>query len=196
MPEVLELIVDSWQTFTPKPGVSELEVPITRRFRVHLVKRKNYLRTLPIRIERESVEDDLITGVERGRIDIRFTHAMSCREEAYFAFECKRLGVPSKSGRKSLAAAYVTQGMTRFVMAQYSEGHKHSGMIGYVIDGRLSPIMDSLNSRINSDAARLGMIKPARLEPSRLAKAKVVKETRHRVGKRRFRLHHILLACR
>ena len=53
------------------PEEIDLEVPITRRFKLALKKAKDY-RKLPVRIERESTEDDSETGEERGRIDLKF----------------------------------------------------------------------------------------------------------------------------
>src|ERR1700734_1280363 len=89
IPKIIDLVVTCWDG-CEKPKPRDREVPITRRFKVALMVRKNALRNLPVRIDRESVEDDLVTTEERGRIDLRFTEARSCREDIYFAFECKR----------------------------------------------------------------------------------------------------------
>lgn len=109
IPNVLDVIIASWASF-PRPQHSEREVRITRRFRAHLRKGKN-ARLLPVRIERESPEDDE-GGQELGRIDLRFTHGH--REEIYFAFECKRLSLLTLRGRRSLAGDYIKDGMMRF----------------------------------------------------------------------------------
>src|ERR1700730_16608690 len=89
VPRIIDLVLETWETF-PKPAQDDLEVPITRRFKHSLKQAKDY-RRLPVRIEREPAEDHPTTGVELGRIDLKFAPAGSAREEVYFAFECKRL---------------------------------------------------------------------------------------------------------
>src|SRR5690242_5143049 len=89
VPRLLDLVIATWESFA-KPGPSDYEVPITRRFK-HALKQAKDLQRLPLRIEREPAEDDPVTGIELGRIDLKFLPAVSALEEVYFAFECKRL---------------------------------------------------------------------------------------------------------
>lgn len=106
IPKIVELVLACWDG-CEKPKGRDKEVPITRRFRVALVLRKNALRDLPVRIERESVEDDLETAEERGRIDLRFTEARSCREDVYFAFECNALAALGVEATAAQVAAAI-----------------------------------------------------------------------------------------
>ncbi|MFI5394012.1 MAG: hypothetical protein ACHQ9S_00640 [Candidatus Binatia bacterium] len=193
IPQIIQLVLTSWDAFE-KPGRSEKEVPITRRFRSFLKRRKNALRELPVRIDRESVEDDPNTGNERGRIDIRFTEGYSCREEVYFAFECKRLNVPTKTGCRSLAREYVTQGMMRFVTAQYAAGLEHGGMIGYVLDGNVGKAVAAVDHSISTAGRKLKMRAPLRLRESLLIPGRRdVRETSHHLSDRMFRIQHVFL---
>ncbi len=99
IPEILDLVWDTWGTL-PLPKPDAFEVPLTRRFKVALRSQKNF-RKLPLRIERESPEDDQSTAAELGRIDLKFTPAGSANEDVYFAFECKRLYPIEKGVRRA-----------------------------------------------------------------------------------------------
>lgn len=195
VPRVLDLITDTWTTFD-KPGPADLEVPTTRRFKHALKQAKDFSR-LPVRLERESAEDDSQTGEELGRIDLKFLPAVSAREEVYLAFECKRLNVAANGGRRSLAPEYVTEGMMRFVTGQYAGAVQHGGMIGYVLDGRRDDAIGLVGQNIASRATELGMNSPAGLDPSRLRPAADhVRETNHALRlSRPLTLHHVFLAA-
>ena len=67
VPRLLDLVTETWADFE-RPGEAELEVAITRRFKRALKQSKDRNK-IPVRIERESTEDDPDTGEERGRID-------------------------------------------------------------------------------------------------------------------------------
>ncbi len=57
--------------------------------------------------------------------------------ERYISYECKRLNIVTKKGKRkaSLAGAYVEQGVIRYATAKYSEKLPYGCMIGYVMDG-------------------------------------------------------------
>ena len=55
--------------------------------------------------------------------------------DTYLAYECKRLNVRRDDGRRSLATAYVMDGLSRFTTGQYSETLPVGCMLGYVLDG-------------------------------------------------------------
>lgn len=195
VPRVLDLIIDTWKAFE-KPGPTDREVPITRRFK-HALKQAKDLNRLPVRLERESAEDDPDTGAELGRIDLKFLPAVSAREEIYFAFECKRLNAIENGGRRSLAPEYVTDGMMRFVTGQYAQAVRHGGMLGYVLDGRCDEAIRLVGNNIASRASDLRMHQPAVLQRSRLCPtADHTRETQHKLQlSRQFLLHHLFLTC-
>lgn len=69
----------------------------------------------------------------KGIIDIAVL--FDWERERYLAYECKRLNVIHAGNRSSLASAYVTQGMMRFLTEQYAENLPVGCMLGYVLDG-------------------------------------------------------------
>lgn len=145
---MLELVIETWHPFS-KPGISDLEVPITRRFK-HALKQAKDFRRLPLRIERELAEDDPVTGAELGRIDLKFIPAVSALEEVYFAFQCKRLNATVKGVRRTLATEYVIEDMMRFVIGQYASSVNSGGMLGYVLDGKSDEAIAAVAQNITS----------------------------------------------
>jgi hypothetical protein len=194
VPRILDLVMETWEAFE-KPAPTDHEVPITRRLRRALKQAKDYKR-LPVRIERESAEDDPNTGEELGRIDLKFLPAMSALEEVYFAFECKRLNILENGKRRTLAPEYVIEGMMRFVTGRYASIMQHGGMIGYVFDGRCNDAIRLVKSNVRKRCDELqldvnGLLVQSRLRPNNL----MIRETAHRLS-RSFLLHHVFLSCR
>lgn len=194
VPRVLDLITDTWANFA-HPGPNDLEVPTTRRFK-HALKQAKDFNRLPLRLEREPAEDDPKTGTELGRIDLKFLPAISAREEVYLAFECKRLNVIQSGTRRSLAPEYVTDGMMRFVTGQYAGTMRHSGMIGYVLDGRRDDAIRFVERHIGTRTAQLCMAPPAKLALSTLCPQTAhVRQTSHQsTSSHCVIIHHVFLA--
>lgn len=192
IPQILEMVLSVWRKMD-KPRVI-YEVPITRRFLAALKEDKNMRREVPVRISRECVEDHIRTGRERGRIDLCFTPANRCHEHVYFAFECKRLNVVKKKGKKTLAPQYVKDGMIRYVNSQYASRLHDSGMIGYVMDGNLTTAIKLVDKNVRRHRTRLKMNPPGGLDTSSILKTHPqVRETVHNLRGRKFTLHHIFL---
>lgn len=194
IPEILDLVWDTWGTL-PLPKPDEFEVPLTRRFKVALRSQKNF-RKLPLRIERESPEDDQTNAAELGRIDLKFTPAGSANEDVYFAFECKRLYPIEKGKRKARASEYVTEGMLRFAGGQYASIMRHGGMIGYVLNGKCDAAIAAVEANFSANQAVLFMKAPARFSPSSLRTNNPnIRETTHDLPARAgFLLYHMFLA--
>jgi hypothetical protein len=191
LPDIFDLLIETWERFE-KPARDAQEPLITRRFRSALIQAKRY-KVIPFLIMREDVEDDFESGEEIGRKDIAFypTH----HEEAYFAFECKRLNALVGGKLRALAAEYVSDGMSRYVTTQYARFMSHGGMIGYVLDGRCQHAMALVEQNIQSRYGDLKMKAPGNFLPSTFrAESPVMRETAHELP-RPFRLHHIFLAC-
>lgn len=193
IPRVLDAAVEAWNAMD-KPGPTELEVPITRRFK-HALKQAKDFNRLPFRVERESVEDDSTTGEELGRIDIKLLPAVSAREDVYFAFECKRLNVQDGTSRRSLAPEYVTEGMMRFITGQYASSMRHGGMVGYVLDGQADEAIRLVGKNIASRAVELCMTMPASLAQSTRCLFSTARETAHTLSLRVVILHHLFFPC-
>lgn len=193
IPQILDMVLSVWAGVT-KPPRRTREVPITQRFLTALKEDKNMRQAVPVRISRECVEDDMRTGRELGRIDLCFIPANRCREQVYFAFECKRLNAIYKRGRNTLAPAYVKQGMMRFIKSQYASRLYEGGMIGYVMDGDLVSAINAVDRNVKRHHITLKMKPPGGLSLSSVLPAhSSTKETSHNLGKREFIIHHVFL---
>ncbi|MDT8278472.1 hypothetical protein RQ734_20650 [Roseomonas mucosa] len=99
----------------------------------------------------------------KGRIDMAVL--FDRERERYLAYECKRLNVVNGGGRSSLATAYVTQGMMRFITEQYSEDLPIGCMLGYVMDGHLAFAQSRVHAAIAAHAPLMVQAGPDDLEP-------------------------------
>ena len=190
VPRIVDLVLESWQTFR-KPRPTELEVPITKRFCVHLRARKDRSRA-PFTIWTESEELDPESGELLGRIDLRLVHGH--RERVYFALECKRLNVVAKRRRSSLARKYVEEGMTRFITGQYAGGLDKGGMLAYVMDGKTADAIASVKQAIDSRRDSLALKQGTSLSACALRpNARQVKETNHIPAGSPFVIYHLFV---
>lgn len=189
LPGLFDLIIQSWKAF-PQPSPFDLEVPITKRFCVHLENNKD--RSIHLfRIDWDpNVLDE--TATNRGRIDIRVTHGYVAKE--YFSLECKRLNETDKKGKwSSLAGEYVDNGVMRYINEQYSGGD-NGGMIGYVMDGDTVKAIKCVNDAIEKRKEKLCINHKAQLRRSSIRpKCHQTKETEHLMKSGSFTVHHIFL---
>ncbi|MTJ06651.1 hypothetical protein [Anabaena sp. UHCC 0204] len=192
IPDILDLVLSAWQVFS-KPKIDDHEVPITKRFRATLIQQKD-LRRLPVKIDREIPEDDLESGTEKGRIDLLFTSVERCREDVYFSFECKRLNVISKDGkRESKAKDYVVDGMMRYITSQYASGLLCGGMIGYIMNSDSKTAITAVDSQVKNLCKELRISPPTGLcQSSLIPNHPQIKETTH-ILPRQFVIHHVFL---
>lgn len=189
IPEILSLVVRTWDQL-PRPDLSEGEVSLTRRFRARLRQDKD-ARLLPLRIERESVEDTLEAGEELGRIDLRFSHGF--RENVYFAFECKRLNLVDSSRRQSKAGEYVSNGLMRFIDGRYGRGLDSGGMIGYVMDGDVRWAIVAVDRVIRSRREVLRLLGEKLANCPLMLGHEQIRETRHEMEGQILRMFHLFL---
>ena len=94
--------------------------------------------------------------VEIGRIDIAALYDTD--PKVYYACEAKRLHVPTTSGRRSGAAAYVRDGVHRYSRGQYSAGVHLASMLGYVLDGDVPGAEVSITKALRRRASVVGCI--------------------------------------
>lgn len=191
VPELLKLILSSWETFNLPNEYHEN--PITKKLCSHLRNNKNRDKHF-FRIEWESTELDEY-GNELGRIDLKFIDFGSCDEHVYFSIECKRLHVTFSNGSfASLAMQYVDAGMVRYFNGQYATDLNKGGMLGYVMDGNTEAAIMDIEKAIESRKGVLYMESEHGLKPSSLINNSSVKETHHsRPGKSLFLIHHVFL---
>ena len=130
-----------------------------------------------------------------GRTDLSFRH-LSLRTQFYI-LECKRLNIPADAQRKrpdSNADNYVADGMTRFITGQYSPEMPCGGMLGYVMDGDLPKARTAVERALDKHAAALVFPDKRRFKKCRFLPASPRGgTTRHRRGRHRFVLHHLLV---
>ena len=130
-----------------------------------------------------------------GRTDLSFRHLS--RRTQFYILECKRLNIPADVQRKrpeSNADNYVADGMTRFVTGQYSPEMPCGGMLGYVMDGALQKARKAVESALDKHAAALVFPDKRRFGKCRFLPASPRGgTTRHRRGRQRFVLHHLLV---
>ena len=99
--------------------------------------------------------DDRVESL--GEIDFVAWATGGWPRDAYLAYECKRLNVPTRRGRRSLAPEYVKDGVCRFVTEQSSEDLPFACMLGYVLDGRVSAAEQDVQAAMLSRAALVGL---------------------------------------
>jgi hypothetical protein len=129
------------------------------------------------------------TKYSKGIIDIGAL--LDWERERYIAYECKRLNVTHNGKRSSLATAYVTEGMMRFINEKYAEGLPIGCMLGYVIDGDMPFAMRQLTNAITSHKP-LGLI----TGPTNTASIQYIERfltTHDRATAMRIELRHALL---
>lgn len=191
IPDILDLVLSAWEVFS-KPKINDHEVPITKRFRATLRQQRDLVR-LPVKIDREIRQDDS-EGNEKGRIDLVFTSLQRISEDVYFSFECKRLNIVSKNGkRKSLAKDYVVDGMMRYITLQYAYGLLCGGMIGYIMNSDSRTAIKAVDKQIKTQCKELRISPPSGLSQSSIRENHPqIKETTH-ILPRQFIIHHLFL---
>jgi hypothetical protein len=195
VPEVLELLIDSWGQMT-FPLSDSREDPISDRLCRYLQRNPKRV-DLPFQIRPQIVELDPAAGADQGRMDIVFLLLVP-REDIYFCLECKRLNVPDGAGVRSYSGEYVRFGMTRFVFGQYAPAVRQGAMLGYVLDGNVAHAIRNVASAIQANRAALGMTAPGTLLGSSVRPSDArARETRHvrSHSTAPFLMHHIFVAC-
>jgi hypothetical protein len=188
IPTAIQLILNSWESFKVPDELHE--VPLTRKFCVHLQNHKNR----SIHVFRIWWESNILNkeGEELGRIDLLFSQGLN--EDVYFSIECNRLLVNFPSGFNTLASEYVAEGMFRYFNGQYASELDKGGMLGYVMDGNLDEAVQNVKEAINHRKIDLSMSQSEELKDSSLVPHKQVKETFHNYGpKGNFIIYHLFL---
>ena len=96
------------------------------------------------------------TAYSRGRIDMAVF--MNQDRDIYLAYECKRLNDVRRDGRRSLASGYVKDGLSRFVVEQYSEGLPVACMLGYVLDGDMEYAESNVRGKMLELGEEVGLL--------------------------------------
>ena len=129
------------------------------------------------------------TKFSKGIIDLAVL--LDWERERYLAYECKRLNVTGQTGRRSLAADYVIDGMMRFITEQYAEALPIGCMLGYVIDGDCGFAMQQVDAAIRAHGP-LGLGSGPTASPAIATMTRFL--TSHtRAAKRAIEIRHALI---
>ncbi|HWH60679.1 MAG TPA: hypothetical protein VN682_23840 [Terriglobales bacterium] len=193
VPEILELVIASWQQMT-SPVADEKEDDITIAL-WRLLTQNRTARGLMFQIRIQVVELDPVPGEDFGRMDIVFIPPVP-REDIYFCLESKRLNAIKKGKPRTYASEYVRLGMLRFVTGQYSKAVQHGGMLGYVLDAKVPEAINSVEENIKQRHKELCMAPPGAFQPSSVIPADDrARETHHQRAHEKscFRIHHLFM---
>jgi hypothetical protein len=195
LPQILNLVTSSWQEM-PSPKSDETEDNITTAL-CRILMQNRTARNLMFQIRTQVVELDPMPGESLGRLDIAFIPLVP-REDIYFCLENKRLNVVRKGKLRTYASEYVLSGMLRFVTGQYSRAVRHGGMLGYVLDGKVSNAMTNVESNIQQQHVALCMVPPGAFLPSTVLVGNTrARETHHQRTHETtlFRIHHLFVGA-
>jgi len=193
VPDILAAVISSWEEM-PAPALNALEDHITLEL-LRVLRRHRAARDLPLTIHLQPVEIDPAEGQDIGRMDIAFFPLVN-REDIYFCLEAKRLNVLRDGKVRPYAAEYVHLGMMRFITGQYAKLARNGGMIGYVVDGRVSHAIKNVEQNIRTRHVELGMTAPGGLRsPSILTGDDRTRETHHtrQHDPSPFIIHHLFM---
>lgn len=187
---VLELASVAWSRARASipVGTTPNEPELAGILRDEMVQEKA-ARGLELRIQEEVGTRSRRRRKPDGRIDIMVIYSFN--EEEYFAVECKRVCV----SKRSLARAYVSQGVARFISGKYASGHDAGAMIGFAMDcdclGCAYQVADCLRKKVKE----LAIVREWRDESPRL-RLQNVYSTGHDDGQhvKSFELFHLFLS--
>ncbi len=197
LPEVLQLIVDTWQVL-PRPFADDREDAITEIL-CRALRDNRAVRELPFYVQIQMVELNPAPGLELGRLDIAFLPtglSGAPSESVYLCLECKRLNVLRNGQRRPGGSEYVTHGMLRFVAGQYASAVRHGSMLGYVLDGDVAAAIANVQTNVESQHIVLCMYPPGTLHPSSiLTDLATARQSLHRRvhGPTPFLIHHLFM---
>ena len=193
VPDILNLVIESWDAIRPLSQDSR-EDPTTEEL-CRLLRLNRNSNNLPFRIDIQLVDLDPAADEDQGRMDIVFSPLIP-DERIYFCLECKRLNVVKDGKTRSYASEYITHGMLRFICGQYASAVHQGGMLGYVLDGNVAPVIMKIKSLIQSRSEELkvnelDIFLPSRICPENLQIKESLHERHHGLGF--FCIHHIFV---
>jgi hypothetical protein len=191
--EVMLLILETWGTFSLHRQV-RMEEHITAVFRDALIDAYVAAGRSWV-IELEGPVTDPTFGTELGRNDLKFFPPQHFGQKVFFTVECKRLHVTTDSGFRHQVDKYVDEGVQRFVDGKYSAGLPCGGMLGYVMDNRVSEAFTKVEGEISKRKAQLKMKGDGtfRTPSSVLPREAHSADTLHERADGPFIVHHLLV---
>ncbi len=197
IPHGLQLVLDAWRKL-PSSAKAGKEDRITGHLAATM-KREKKARRLGLSIHFQAIPLGP-DGPVAARIDFKFLAGFD--EDAYFAFECKRLRIPRPSGLDHNTDSYVrSEGMGRFIIGKYAPSQPHGAMIGYVMDGDIAAAKSAVIALVHARRTELKLTSGPAWEVSRFLPSEPdVHQTRHRrelnTGTEvAFTLQHVFLSA-
>lgn len=191
--EVMQLMLETWDAFSLHREV-RWEERITALFAMaiedaYVAQNRSWF------VFPEVPVTDPTFGTQTGRNDLRFYHRDIPGQRIFFTVECKRLHVTTASGFRHLADKYVEEGLQRFVDGKYSAGLPCGGMLGYVIDNRVSEAFAKVCEEISVRRTSLHMKEQNSLKhPSSILRAHAASaDTFHQRSGNEFAVYHLLV---
>ena len=196
IPDGLQLVFAVWRKLPSSSKVGK-EDKITGRLAAAM-KREKKARKLGFSIHFQAIPlgpDEPASA----RIDFKFLAGFD--EDAYFAFECKRLRIPRASGLDHNTGSYVgAEGMKRFITGKYAPTQQHGAMVGFVMDGDIAAAKLAIITSIQTQKKELLLVQNDGWETSLfLPNESDVHQTSHcrkpdRGGINEFTVQHVFLA--
>ncbi len=129
-------------------------------------------------------------------IDIRVGLSAWSYERIYFAWECKLVADRRlNAAYRRLCPDYVREGVRRFMNGAYAADVSNAGMLGYVLAGDVSVIVDDINKSMDRKDLQNVLSSTDHLVPtSSIGSFADVYQSRHmRSGLGDIQLHHLFL---
>ena len=116
----------------------------------------------------------------KGEIDMAVL--LDQERDRYLAYECKRLNVARKGGKRSLAPEYVKEGLRRFVTEKYAADLPVGCMLGYVLDGNAAAAQSKVVAAIAAQQSDIRLVGMPKNHPPDRVDATVLESTYASLG--------------
>lgn len=176
IPAGIQLALDAWAKLSAADK-SGIEDHITGKLAAAM-KREKKARRLAFSIHFQATPL-APNGPVAARIDFKFLAGFD--EDAYFAFEAKRLRIPGQKLNHNTRSYVGGEGMERFIIGKYAPGQPHGAMLAYVMDGNVTAATESVRTLVQTSKASLNLVIGGEWETSRFLPTKNnIFQSRHR----------------
>lgn len=180
---------DCCSVLEESPSEDKVTDTLALKLQHHPDVRGSWLLVPQYKLLAASFKGDVVT---KGKID--FVVFIDKNQDNYIAYECKRLNVTFPSGFQTLSDKYISQGLMRYVSAQYAQDLPCGVMIGYVFDGDIPAAVTSIKKNVKSATTKLCCLGTP--PTTDLPKISIVTRflTKHLRSGGEIEVHHLLLA--
>ena len=189
---ICEILPDCIETLHDNPHEDEITVNLVNRLRSDTEIRRLF-HHCQYQFEPLGYDENGI-AYSKGKIDFAFFWDQD--QEKYLAYEAKRLNIKTTTGTTlSLATAYVTEGLVRFVSEQYSEGLPVGCMLGYVMDGNTKTARAKIIKSITENNQLVGLIAGPSALPAIASAIRMTSDHQRRKSGEKINIRHALVPC-